>query len=314
MTVVPVARFFSSPPPETKFEKLYRYPLLEIITALLFLSPAVILHNMLYIHVIEKLDASVIDYVKNVENIFSFFLMIALYRLYTKYIDKRDCYEIGMKGLFRELGAGFIIGGGMVAIMVALMYGLGYYHIESFNENTKVLFDTFLARGMGAFIEELLFRLILFRLFEKLAGTWYGLITIGLIFGALHYPNPNATLWSAAAIMISDLLLIGAFVLTRRLWLVWGIHFGWNYIQNSVFGMANSGVQDMSHWINPVITGPGFVTGGAFGIEASPISILINLLVGVYLIKIAISKGQIVIPKWKRNKPAVAVKETTSLL
>ena len=301
MQIVPVNKFISPIPPVTKFERFYRYPLMEILVALLFLSPAILTHNMLYIYVIEKLDGSIINYVKNAEYIVGFILFITFYRLYTKFVEKRETYELGFKSSISETGVGFLTGGGTAAIMVVLLAVLGYYRIESFNENPQVLFNTFLARGMGSFVEEFFFRLILFRMLEKLIGTWYGLITVSLVFGMLHYPNPNATLWTSTAIMLSDILLVGAFILTRRIWLVWGIHFGWNYVQNSIFGMANSGVQGMSNWITPIIDGPEFVTGGDFGIEASPIAIAMHVAIGILLLMLAIKRNQIVKPRWKKK-------------
>ena len=49
--------------------------------------------------------------------------------------------------------------------------------------------------------------------------------------GLAHLDNPNATLYSAAAIGIEAGMLLGAaYVLTRRLWLALGLRFAWNFL------------------------------------------------------------------------------------
>jgi hypothetical protein len=72
-------------------------------------------------------------------------------------------------------------------------------------------------------------------------------------------------------------LLLGlAYVKTRRLALPMGIHLGWNWAQGSLLGFGVSGTMDTRGWLNPVFDGrPEWLTGGAFGLEASlPCSIL----------------------------------------
>ena len=88
-------------------------------------------------------------------------------------------------------------------------------------------------------------------------------------------------------------------MLTRRIWLIWGMHFSWNFFQEGIFGMPNSGYQ-RDGLIKPIINGPEWITGGKFGIEASVISILILLIIGIIILKKAIEKNQLVLPAWKR--------------
>ena len=100
---------------------------------------------------------------------------------------------------------------------------------------------------------------------------------------------------------LSDLPYAAAFVLTRRLWLVWGLHASWNFFQDGVFGMANSGIDSLLSWITAEVTGPTWLTGGPFGIEASYPVVAIHLALGVVLITMAKKSGQIVAPTWRRT-------------
>jgi len=95
-------------------------------------------------------------------------------------------------------------------------------------------------------------------------------------------------------------MLAAAYLCTQRLWLVWGIHFGWNFFQDGIFGMPNSGITDFASWIQPQITGPVWLTAGNFGIEVSTVALFLTLLVGVFILRFVIKNKQIAPPVWSR--------------
>ena len=82
--------------------------------------------------------------------------------------------------------------------------------------------------------------------------------------------------------------------------MAWGVHWSWNFTQDGLFGMPNSGVTDLPSWINASVDGPSWLTGGSFGIEASLPVVILLLGVGLFILKIAIDKGQIMAPVWRR--------------
>ena len=60
-----------------------------------------------------------------------------------------------------------------------------------------------------------------------------------------------------------------AFVRTRSLALPLGLHFAANVVQGPLLGFGVSG-DDQPGWLTPVMPGDqSWVTGGAFGLEAS---------------------------------------------
>jgi len=146
-----------------------------------------------------------------------------------------------------------------------------------------------------------LFRLILFRLAEELLGTWLGFLATASIFGTAHLLNAGTTAGDAVALFLADSLMCALFVSTRRLWAVWGLHMFWNFLQDGVLGMPNSGVTSLPSWIDPVVSGPAWITGGSFGIERSAVAILLILVAASLVAKRAIDHGQIVPPSWRRE-------------
>ena len=93
-----------------------------------------------------------------------------------------------------------------------------------------------IAAGSG-YIEEVIFRGVIFRIAEEALGTWSALVVTVVLFGRVHLGNPNATLYGAAAIGIeAGMLLVVAYVSTRRLWL--GLSGGALGVEGSVFAVA----------------------------------------------------------------------------
>ena len=293
-------QLFTNVKPDSVSGRIIQFPLVRFVIALLFLVPFALLSNVTAIYIVEPSPEPYYTILKYLQAIVFFFLFLYAYSLYTKFVEKRKAFEISSSGSVLEFGAGFLISMGLVVFMIVLMSLLGYYNVEGF-ESGKIIADKFVHFSMGSFVEELIFRLILFRLVEELMGSWWALVIVSLLFGFAHIGNANATVWTSVAIMISDVLLIAAFMYSRRLWLVWGIHMSWNFFQTAIFGMPNSGETYKNTFIKASVNGPEWITGGSFGIEASYVAIFITLIVGVIVLKKAIDKNQLVLPIWKRK-------------
>ena len=291
---------FSQVNPQSTLGKIIQFPITRIFSVCIFFVPVLILSNLLAIHVIEHSPEPFNTILNYPRDILTFFGVLFAYRLYGRVVEQRKTFEITGKSGLREFGLGALISLGIVGFMILLMAGLGYYRIDHF-DSPRILINRLFHFGMAAFLEELLFRAILFKLIEEWCGSWIALVTVGILFGFGHIINPNATFWTSLGLVISDsFLLAGAYMLTRRIWMVWGLHMSWNFFQAAVFGMPNSG-KTFTSWIIPTIHGPGWITGGSFGIEASYIQIVISLAVGLFILREAIDNDQLVLPVWRRK-------------
>jgi membrane protease YdiL (CAAX protease family) len=292
-------QLFTRSRPVGRGGKILQFPLSRIVLAVLFIVPPILLHNLLMDHFISKINKPLDAWIIDLEMILLAVAIFLCFRLYTRWIENREACELSLPACGAEFGSGELIALALVGIMVLLLALPGFYHVSRLN-SWPVLAHSFFIFGTGALIQELVFRLVIFRLLEELLGTWMAMGAIAAIFGFVHLGNPNATLWTSLGLVLSDVLLSAAFILTRRIWLVWGIHAGWNYFQAGVFGMANSGITFKS-WIVPRTSGPAWLSGGAFGIEASVVAVLLNLAVGIYLLKLAYGQRQFVKPAWMRR-------------
>lgn len=226
---------------------------------------------------------------------------MAVYVAWGRFIERREVTELSLAGSGREWAVGALIGAGLYCISAVVLMGLGMYHVEGLNPWTYLIPAIAMALSSGAF-EELLFRGVLFKSIEEMAGSWIALVISSLVFGFVHLLNPGGTIEGAVYISIeAGLLLAAAYLVTRRLWLAMGFHMAWNYTQSAIFsGVVSGGVTDPG-LIQSRIEGPELLTGGSFGLESSIIALVVCTTAGVVLLLIAIRRGHILPPPWKRG-------------
>lgn len=235
----------------------------------------------------------------------------ASYWLYVRVFEKRPLIELSLPGAPRELGAGILFGAVLFTIVIGILWLAVSYHVTGFNSVGELL-PILAISLLSGLTEEILFRGILFRITEESLGSWLALFISGLIFGAIHLANPNATLFGGLAIALEAGLMLGAaFMLTRRLWFAVGIHFAWNFTQGGIFGVSVSG-NEFTGLLESNITGPEWLSGGAFGAEGSVVAILVCLAAFALLYYLAQKRGHVVAPFWARPKktattPQIAV-------
>ena len=291
---------FSKATPTGVAGRIIQFPLIRIIIAALFFIPAFAFH-LFTKEFIKTLPDFYNPWLLDIEFTILIILLIYSYRLYSKYIEKRSAIEFSRAGLIGEIGRGVLIGGVLMTGTVLVLIITGCYRFTAYNGITPLLNGIFLL-GISSFVEELFARVIFFKLIEEYFGSWIAIAVIAILFGLTHLGNPNATIIAALAIMLETGLLLGAaYMYTRRIWLIWGIHLAWNYFQSAVFGVPVSGVT-LDSMVSPQITGPIWLTGGEFGVEASLQAVIFCLIAGAVILKLAIAKGQLVKPVWRRHK------------
>jgi membrane protease YdiL (CAAX protease family) len=225
---------------------------------------------------------------------------VAVYVGFGRLVERRRVEELSLTGMGRELGLGLAVGAGLYAGCVLILIVLGIYRIEGLNPWIFLLPAVAMALSSGIF-EELLFRGVLFRTLEEVFGSWIALVVSSFVFGFVHLLNPAGTVMGAVFISIeAGLLLAAAYMVTRRLWLGIGFHIAWNYTQSAIFSGIVSGSDSDPGLIRASIDGPAALTGGSFGLESSLVAFLLCTATGLILLSIAIRRGHVVPPAWRR--------------
>lgn len=232
-------------------------------------------------------------------------LCFAGYKLVLRHLGEHPRDDLRFHGASKSLGLGLLIGFILFTAVVGVAALTGVYSIVACCSTDHLLIDLLNAGIMAAVLEELLFRGILFRWIEEFAGSWAALIITAALFGLAHRANPNATWFSSFSIaMEAGILLGGAYMLTRSLWLPMGLHAAWNFTQGYFFGVPVSG-QPAQGMVTAKLSGPVLLSGGPFGLEASLIAVVIATAVGCCLVWLAVKRGQLVQPWWVRARQTV---------
>jgi len=167
-------------------------------------------------------------------------LSMAGYLLYVRVVEKRHALELS-RFRIALLPLGILIGLIWFGLLIAILYASGHYRINGLAFPNRLVSAVIFAIGTAIW-EEVTFRGLLFRVTEQAWGTWVGVSVSAIAFGALHGLNPNASLIASIAIISeSGILLAAAYFATRTLWLPIGLHFGWNFAEDFVFGVRISG-------------------------------------------------------------------------
>jgi uncharacterized protein len=204
--------------------------------------------------------------------------VLVAYTLFVRLTERRWPSELQPRSALWEIPWGIILGFGLSGASVTVIWLLGGYEIDGVADRSRWL--SVIVRGFSiavasSVIEEVLLRGVVLRILAEGIGRWWALVISSLLFGGLHLANPNSSVLVAIAIAIEAGFLLGvAYLWAERLWLPIGLHGAWNFALAAIFGGALSG-QQVSAIIDAKLVGPEWISGGAFGIEASLLSTII---------------------------------------
>ncbi|WP_295165747.1 CPBP family intramembrane glutamic endopeptidase [uncultured Brevundimonas sp.] len=213
---------------------------------------------------------------------------LAAYALAVRLGEGRNPSEIALRPLLPELAFGLLIGAAMFAAVMGIMTAFDLYDVRSLGAA-----PVWTAAGraiQSGVVEEIMIRAILLRLVWRAFGPWIAFAVSAALFGFGHIANPNATVFAAICIALEAGIMLGAFyALSGRIWISIGVHAAWNFTQGYIFGAAVSG-GDFGPAIAKSTARPAFpewLTGGAFGPEASLPALIVCSIVGLVVMGLA---------------------------
>ncbi len=190
------------------------------------------------------------------------------------------------KGWATEWGVGAAIGWGvcLTAILPVLLTGNLHGRIS-----LAVVGSRGVAIGIAALTllaatlaEEVIARGYPFqRLAAAVGPSWAAVLSSVGFAGALVWAGSPRNLWTAMLVgTLFGLVLAMAYLRTHALWVGWGLHFGFRVVMAVVIGLPVAGHGEFASVADVVATGPRWLTGGAYGLDAAVLT-GVAMLVGM---------------------------------
>ena len=190
---------------------------------------------------------------------------------------------------FRPLAvlAGGLGGAAHISVVTLAGFAAGYYVVVAVPGGSPALLGVAGMIVIAAFLEEVVYRGVLFGALEDGLGSTAAMWLQSLVFAAMHLSNAPASPAELATTMVAG-TLIGAlwtalYAWTRSLWVVTAHHTCWNFAI-ILTGLPLSGIGDWQALapLECAYRGPAWLTGGVFGPEDA------LLCLGVVAISLAV--------------------------
>lgn len=188
---------------------------------------------------------------------------------------------------WKRLGLGLAIGFGTNALcaVIALLRGDIHLYFDSFRPVSFVLI--FIAVFIQSSAEELICRGFLYqRLMRAYRSPVAAILGNALFFAALHLLNPGVSALAIVNIVLCGLEFSLIVYYLDSFWCAAAIHAAWNFTQNIIFGLPNSG-NVMPYAVFKLEAGSAvksFAYDPAFGIEGTALTCAVELAVCVCVI------------------------------
>jgi uncharacterized protein len=183
-------------------------------------------------------------------------------------------------GWLADLALGLALGPVLFGSGLAIAAGLGLAHVTAGRPEAAALLGTLLALTCVAAGEELFMRGVMLQQVARGWGVPGGLAVSSGLFGLFHLPNlfatevgPTVQLIAVVVLVLLGLVLAYGYLVTRALWLPTALHLSWNVAQGPLYGFPISG-RPSEGLLDPVVAGPAWVMGGAFGPEGGLVGLV----------------------------------------
>ncbi|WP_051551544.1 CPBP family intramembrane glutamic endopeptidase [Nocardioides sp. URHA0020] len=185
-------------------------------------------------------------------------------------------------GAARSIATGLAIAAAGMLVTTGLMAVAGVAHVDGVELHVGVLLLGALVFTLSAYVEELLFRVLMLGGLVRLTGRpWLALAVMAAMVGAFHLATTaHTTALSVLSSTLGGVMYGVAFLRTGSLWLGVGVHLGWNWWQGTVLGFTVSGTDDYSGALLQVHpAGADWLGGGDYGPEGSVLSLVGRLVI-----------------------------------
>jgi membrane protease YdiL (CAAX protease family) len=196
-----------------------------------------------------------------------------------------------------KLGLGILLGflTNFFCILCALLHGDIKLYLGFSAAEIPLMIYAFICVFFQSTSEELWCRTFMYERLNVHYPLWVAIVINGTVFGLLHSFNPGITVLAMADLIICGL----AYSLLRwysgSIWTCFGIHTMWNFTQNFLFGLPNSGlVSEASVFHLDASTGiSNLIYSYEFGVEGAVPAVFKDLVLAGVIFYLAKRDGRL---------------------
>ena len=214
-----------------------------------------------------------------------------------KILVVEDTYEATQENTAQKLLIGLLLGflTNFACILCAMIHGDIKLYLDVSASMIPVFIYAFIMVFIQSTSEELWCRGFMYERINIHYPLWVSIIVNGIFFGLLHAFNPGVSVMAIVGIAICGVSYSIVRWYTGSIWIPMGIHTMWNFTQNLIFGLPNSGlVSEASIWHLDAVTGiSNLIYDYSFGVEGAVPSLLMDGLLAIVIIVLAVRNGRI---------------------
>ena len=209
-----------------------------------------------------------------------------------KYLENLPFRALGAwftRNWLKDFGLGLFFGAFSISVaaLTAYIFGGLSFRLNESKDQSAILLTlgvSLIIFFAGAAFEEVLFRGYIFQTLARANLAWLAIALTALFFAIAHSNNPSATYLSTLNTALAGIWFGLAYLKTRTLWFVFGLHLAWNWFQGAIFGIEVSGITSFTTapLLQEIDAGPIWLTGESYGIEggiACTIALVVSSLI-----------------------------------
>ena len=192
----------------------------------------------------------------------------------------------GMRGnTLKNFGLGLLIGLVMNGFCALIAWLHGDIDLSVGRFNLPYMLGALVAVCVQSGAEELVTRGYMMSALRERYNVWVAIVVNSLFFGVLHLFNPGITVFSVLEIVLIGFAFSLIVYYLDSLWMCIAIHTAWNYTQNILLGLPNSGIVSEESFLHLEAAKGSLLYDATFGIEGSITAVIITALLAgcVYL-------------------------------
>lgn len=176
----------------------------------------------------------------------------------------------------RYFALGLLIGFGMNGLSILPAWLHGDLHFSAGRFEWLYMIAALLCVCVQSGAEELVTRGYMMSALRERYGVRIAVAVNALFFAVLHLLNPGITVLSVLEIVVIGFALSLVVYYLDSLWMAVAIHTAWNFTQNFLFGLPNSGIVSRSSFLRLEAAANSVFYDTSFGVEGSITAVAVS--------------------------------------